>query len=307
MLPKKIFTTITLITMTLMVKAGAVAQTKGDDPFSLSLKVGAEYDDNITVESVDLTSRRGDESALLGGAVGYKLINNNNSTLKVGYSFSQSLHFELADFDLQIHGANLTTSTKVNDVTIGVSYFYNNIRLGSNPFLDMHIVNPNFNTLIGNKILLIGGYEYQKQKFKQAILFDRNAGRHSGNARLYFLLGKGRTINVGYKISRHNTVASELIYWAHTIDAGFKLPIDVIEGANIRGRYRYRQRDYSNINPRLGENRADKRHSVRLSVETPIVNSITGNLEYEYINSKSNLASQNYNSHVISYQLEWKY
>jgi len=277
-----------------------------ENPLSLSLKVGAEYDNNITVDSLDLTSRQGDEAALLDGSVGYQIVKNGDMSLKAGYSFSQSLHLDLSEFDLQIHTASLEAGTKMGDVDLGIAYRYNHISLGAESFLEMHSIRPSFSTLVGTKLLLTGAYEYMKQDFVQVDLSSRNADRHSVNAKTYFLLGKGRTISLGYKVSKHDTVAEELVYWGHTFDVATKLPINAIEGAKFRARYRYRQKDYSNIDLDIGDKRNDKRHAVRASVEAPFLNKFTGKIMYEYTDSSSNLASLNYDNHLVRFNVSWK-
>lgn len=299
-------TLIALMATTMIATGASHAIAADSNPLSLSVEVGVEYDNNITVDALDVTSSQGDEAALLDGAIGYEIVKNGDMSLKAGYSFSQSLHLDLSEFDLQIHGASLEAGTRIGDVDLGITYRYNNISLGSESFLEMNSVQPTFSTLIGSKLLLIGGYEFQKQDFKQIDMLGRNAQRHSFNAKTYFLLGKGRTINVGYKVSKHDTVAEELVYWGHTFDVGAKLPVDVVDGAKFRARYRYRQKDYSNINPSLGENRADKRHSIRASVEAPFYKMFTGKIQYEYTDSKSNLETLNYDNHLITFTIGWE-
>ncbi|MFC7049838.1 surface lipoprotein assembly modifier [Emcibacter nanhaiensis] len=284
--------------------APAIAEEKS--PFELSLEVGAEYDSNITVDATDVTSRQGDEALLLGGAAGYQFVKNDDFKLKARYTFSQSLHMDLTEFDLQIHGASLEAGTKVGDLDLGLAYRYNYITLGSESFLDMHTINPTVSTLIGTKAFVTGGYEYLKQDFKQTNLLERNANRHSGHASVYFLLGDGRTINVGYKLSKHDTIADDLVYWGHTFDVGVKLPVGIVEDSVFRARYRYRQKDYSNIDLDLGEKRWDKKHYIRASLEAPFFESFTGKLEYEYTDSSSNLQTLNYDNHLVTFTLTWE-
>ncbi len=282
------------------------ASAEENDPLFLSLEVGAEYDDNITVDAADVTSQQGDSAALIDGMIEYDFINDGNNSLKAGYSFSQSLHFDLSEFDLQIHGASLTASTNVNDVDLALTYRYNNIRLGNEAFLEMHTVQPTFTTLVGNDILVVGGYEYLKQNFKQPLLFTRNANRHSGNLKLYFLLGNGRTINAGYKYSNQDAVAAELDYTGHTFDVGFKIPIAGLEGTKFRGRYRYQKKNYSNIDPIIGANRFDKSNALRASLAFPLFQDFTAKLQYEYTDFKSNLPGLSYKNNLISFNLGWE-
>ncbi len=304
MLPK---TTLTIL-MTTAITIGGISNAiaEEDNPLYLTLEVGAEYDDNITVDAVDITSQKGDSAALFDGSIAYDFVNENDTSFELGYGFSQSLYFDLSEFDLQIHSASLTASSEINDVDFSIAYLYNNISLGSESFLEMHSFQTSFTTLVGTKFLIIGGYEYQEQKFQQPLLLRRDGNRHSVNLKNYFLLGNGRTINVGYKLSRHNTLAAELVYWGHTFDIGFKLPVPVIDGAKFKTRYRYLQKNYSNIDPTLGEKRRDKRHAFRAGFEVPVTTQFTASLQYEYTDSKSNLIDLNYDNHLISFSVGWE-
>ncbi len=304
MLPK---TTLTVFMTTALVALGTSnAIAEEDNPLYLTLEVGAEYDDNITVDAVDITSQKGDSAALFDGSIAYDFVNGDNTSFEIGYGFSQSLYFDLSEFDLQIHSASLTTSSEINHVDFSITYLYNNISLGSESFLEMHSFQTSFTTLVGTKFLVIGGYEYQQQKFQQPLLLRRDGNRHSVNFKNYFLLGNGRTVNVGYKLSRHNTLAAELVYWGHTFDIGFKLPVAVMDGAKFKTRYRYLQKNYSNIDPTLGEKRRDRRHAFRAGLEVPIATQFTASLQYEYTDSKSSLIDLNYDNHLISFSIGWQ-
>lgn len=275
-------------------------------PVTLVLEVGAEYDNNITVDALDLTSQRGDGAFIFGGDFGYDFIRGDDNHFKLGVNFSQSLHFELAEFDLQTQGASLEAGTKFNDVDLAVGYNFYNVRLGNEDFLQMHVIRPSLTTMLTPTTLFLGSYEYMKQNFQQPELFSRDSSRHSADLKTYFLLGKGRTINIGYKISSNDAVAAQLDYWGHLFTVGFKVPLDGFEGSKFTGRYRYNQKNYTNITPALGEKRLDKRHSVRLALEMPLQEQFTGKLQYEYTDSTSNFEALNFTNHLISFNIIWE-
>lgn len=276
------------------------------NPLSLSLEVGAEYDNNITVDALDLTSQQGDYSALIDGAIAFDFVNNGNSSIKAGYNFSQSLHSDLDEFDLQTHAVTLEATTTLQDIDLGISYSFYMVRLGNEDFLQMQVIRPSFTMILNQNILFIGAYEYLKQDFQQPNLFIRNSELHSGDVSTYFLLGNGRTINMGYKISNNDAVAPQLDYLGHIFTLGFKLPVDAIEGAKFTARYRYNQKDYTNITQSIGEKRKDKRHSIRLALKAPLSDHFTAKLQYEFTDSTSNLPALVFSNHVISFHMIWE-
>lgn len=296
----------TLLASSALLFATSAVAADEKSPFSLGAEVGGRYDDNITIDTNDLNSRAGDSSLLLRANIGYDFLDNKKSEISARYNFSQSLHEDLKNFDLQIHGFTLNTKRKVGKVNLGINYRYNYITLGSEDYLDYHVIRPNIGLLVAKKTYLTAGYEYRTLDFKETSLADRNADRHSADAKLFFLLGKGKNITTGYKVSRHKAQTSALSYWSHTADAGLKLPFKLGETeTTFRLRYQYRQKDYSGIHATIGAERRDKRHTMRAILEVPFWESFEGKIQYKYADSNSNLAVADYQNHEITFTLGW--
>jgi len=277
-----------------------------ENPFKLEAEVGARYDDNITVDETDANSRQGDSSFLFRANLGADLIDKKKFSFSGSYSFSQSLHDELTDFDLQIHGLSVQAKTKVGKVNTALNYRFNFIKLGGEDFLEINSIRPNIGWLVAKKTYLTASYEYREHSFKNIAQQDRNANRHSGAAKAYFLLGKGKNFTLGYKVGRHKATTADLSYWVHTADAGLKLPVKVADRtATYRLRYQYRQKDYSGFDVDIGAVRGDKRHTMRTSFNVPFGNNFAAELEYSYEISNSNLASIDYNSNRVTFRLGW--
>lgn len=301
-------TTLTgLMTTSLLIAGSQIALARSSNPLSLSLEAGAAYDNNITVDSKDQVSKVGDESALFQGAIAYQLKNDKNFKLKTGYSFYQSLYQSETAFDLQIHGLSVSTSTKLGNTTLGGSYRYNYIKLGRQNFLDIHSVGPSISFQAAKNLFVTLSYEYQKQDFKQAALDRRDANRNSFNSLAFYSLGSGKSLSFGYKLSRHTTKDTVLSYWSNTLTAGVKLPFDMAgTKVTFRGRYRYRNKSFLNLDPTIGAKRKDNRHTLRTSLEIPFFDKMRAKLQYEYIDSSSNLASLTYTEQVVTFTLGWK-
>lgn len=283
-------------------------QEREELPLALYVEVGGEYDNNITVDDTDSNARRGDEKLRFRARVGLDVYDKNDTSLTARYSFFQSLHEDLTDFDLQIHGFSVRGKTKLGRANLGTTYRYDNISLGGSKFQDVHTIRPDIGLLIARKTYLTASYEFRKQSFDSLTLLERDAERHSIAAKVFFLLGKGKNITTGYTLSRHNARNDAFTYWGHTADVGLKLPLD--EGARpkiFRLRYRYRQKDFSAITPSIGEVRGDKRHTARAILELPFGQQFEGNIEYKYINAISNLAVVDYQSHTVRASLGWSF
>lgn len=297
---------IKLILLAGAIFMGAPVAAQEENPFELEAEAGYRYDDNITVDESDSNSRRGDSSFLFRANLGADLVDKDKFGFSASYSFSQSLHDELTDFDLQIHGLSARAKTKVGKVTLAADYRFNFIKLGGADFLEINTIRPNIGFLLGKKTYLTASYEYRENSFKDVALLNRNANRHTGATKAYFLLGKGKNITLGYKVGRHRATTLDLSYWAHTVDAGLKLPVAIAsKTATYRVRYQYRQKDYSDFDADIGAVRGDKRHTMRTSMKIPFGKNFNTEFEYRYVDSTSNRASVDYNSHVLTFRLGW--
>ena len=140
----------------------AAAENKN---FDIGVGIGGEYDSNITVDAQDLATSEGDVAALLEANLSFKPIRNGDSALEIGYDFFQSLHDDLSEFDLQIHGLSLTASTKISGVDASASYRFSHILLGGDGFLDIHSIHPMLGFYVGKDVYVSAAYEYQRRDY----------------------------------------------------------------------------------------------------------------------------------------------
>ncbi len=295
---------ITIIGGSLALLATATQAAENDSRFGLGIEIGAEYDDNITVDDQDLSTNQGDESLLLDADLSYKAIDDGDSEVELGYSFHQSLHEELSDFDLQIHGLSLGAKTDLGNTTLGGNYRYTHILLGGDQFLDLHTVRPYLGFSLSKELYLNVFYEFEKRNFDTNQ--DRDADQHTGGFVGYYFFAPKSFVSGGYKIVREKADGPQYSYWAHYFDAGLKIPFDMnVIKPIFRAHYRYYNKNFSNITPSIGEERSDKRHKITTSIEAPVIGDVTAKIQYEYTDSNSNLPSVDYSENVISLVLGW--
>jgi hypothetical protein len=276
-------------------------------PLSLSISAGAQYDDNITVDAQDLTTNKSDKAAVIEGAAGFKFINTKSLKLEAGYDFYQTLHKDLTNFDLQIHGLSLSASSDIGGAfDVGGSYRFDHVLLGGSSFLDMHTVRPSVGYSIDN-LHLVAAYEYQHRNFRTPATETRDANDNSGSLTAYYIPASGTVLSAGYKLTRETAVGPEFDYWGHFFDVGAKvtLPLGVIDPI-FRASYRYYQKNYSNITPLINTKRDDKRHNFKTSLQVPIVAGVFTKLQYEYTKAISNLPSADYHENVVTLSLGWE-
>lgn len=295
----------TLLIATLLGAPLQSAAAAEDKNFDIGVGVGGEYDSNITVDAQDLTTNEGDVAALLEAALSFKPIQNGNSSLEIGYDFFQSLHDDLSDFDLQIHGLSLTGSTKIGGVDASANYRFSHILLGGDSFLDIHSVRPTLGFYVRQDVYVSAAYEYQWRDYDD--LAPRDSHQHNVGGTGYYFFAPKSNVHAGYKLLREKADGPEFTYWGHYFDVGIKAPIAVGDVSPVfRADYRYSVKNFSHLTPSIGEERLDKRHHFRASLEMPIVGNVSLKPQYEFINTISNLASVDYHQHIVSLMLNWR-
>lgn len=282
-----------------------------NNPFRLSAGVGFENDSNLTVDAIDNNSNVGDTAFVFDASAGHDFIDSDKMGLSAGYDFYQSVHNELDQFDMAIHGFNVDGRYTVDRFDLGTTYMFSNIGLGGDGFMDMHMIRPNVGYLLNNnKVYLMGAYEYQKQSFKSDTLIGRDATRHTFSGKSIFLLGEGRTVTTGYELTDHNTLDPGFTFNGHTLDFSLKLPFEIIDReATFRTGYRFQSRNFLEASQTYnnGVTRVDKRHNVSASIEVPIVNNFFGKAEVEYIRSNSNFEVVDFGETVTTFSIGWEY
>lgn len=288
--------------------AATPALAKDTQPWSLTVKAGVEYDSNVTVEQTDVTTNIGDSALNLGVEAGYKLIDNKNGDkLSIAYDFSQSLHQDLTDFDIQSHSGTIAGATEVAGATLGMSYSFYHLLLGGDRFLDMQVLNPSVSGFIAPNVYARGAYSYFDKNFKVAN--DRDAENHQGAADLYYFFNNSRSyFTVGGRYEIENAVGPEFDYDGFALNANVQFPLVLTsDKGKINLGYAYRKRDYDNVTPSLGEKRHENRSTFKAMAETPLIKALSLRVEYQYTDRNSNYLPSNYTENLVSGTLSYRF
>jgi len=275
--------------------------------WSLDLKAGAQYDDNVTVEQTDQTTGIADTSGVIEASVGYKLVKTDTSELAVGYNFSQSLHAKQSNFDLQSHSGSLSGSSKISGVTLGGSYYFYHLLLGGNDFLNMQLATPSISGFVAPNLLVRGSYNYFDKNFKTANSHDATNQRPGIDA-MYFFDKSKAYISLGGNYEVESAVGPEYDYKGYAATAALKLPLPVAgRQGRLKFEYTYSRRDYDNITASISAKREEKRSTYRANAEIPIADCLSFDVEYKHVDRNSNLPIANYNQNVIDGALQFTF
>ncbi|MBL4619984.1 MAG: DUF560 domain-containing protein [Marinicaulis sp.] len=291
----------TAMTPVLAQKAGT--EERLASPFSAELSVGAEYDSNVSVAELDTNTGGDDFAAVIDVDLGFEKDLSENTEISAGYSFSQSLHDQFTNFDIQTHFASAGLSHDFGAVDAGASYRFIYSSLGGTGFLQMQQIEPYVTKFFGKKMFVRAAYTYTDKDFKNRT--DRDAMAHAGGADIYWFVDGVRTYFVtGYKYESQDAVDPQFDYNAHKIKVRFSQRIPMGKRyAKLKLGWRYETRDYSSITPSIGVIRNDDRHRLGAEIEIPVTDKIYTLLEYEYSDYTSNLPSADYTQSLAGLKL----
>ena len=283
------------------------ATAKNSKPWSLSLKADVQYDDNVTVDQTDLTSGVGDAAAVFEASAGYKLIDKKSGSLEVGYDFSQSLHQDLTNFDIQNHGLSVSGSIDAGDVSIGGMYTFYHLLLGGNGFLDMHMINPSVAGFVTPQLYVRGSYIFFDKTFKT--VHSRDATNQQPGIEAYYFFDNAKAFfSVGGHYETENATGPEFDYDGYALTTSFQMPLHVASrSGKVRASYTYSKRNYNNVTPSIGVKRRENRSTLHAQADLTIVGALSATAEYEYIDRSSNLPSADYTENIITGGLKYDF
>jgi len=290
-------------------RAGSNVDRREEDPglasslrsgdFSVEASAGLEYDSNVAVLDIDITSNQSDFAALFDLDLGYETSLGARTGIEVGYAFGQDLQFEQTQFNTQLHRGKLAIDHDFGDIKAGATYQLIYSRLGGDGFLRFHRFEPFVAGYAANKKLYLrASYIYTDKNFIGRT--DRDGDVHAGSLdAFYFLDGVRSYLILGYRFEQENTNAPEFDFNGHNIKARLIQRVSIAgKQAKARLAWDYENRDYEAITPSIGAIRDDERNRFSASIEIPLTDQLYVELEGRYDIFNSNLPSVDFNQGV---------
>jgi thioredoxin-like negative regulator of GroEL len=294
---------------------GAPVDTK---PWSIYGDGRFEYDSNVVLAPSDssVSGSQTDEAdgrVVLGFGGQYRLIKSQSGEISASYDLSQSVHFQLNEFDLQGHRVRLQAVTSPGPVQFGFASTYSFYLLDYESFFQEVLVTPWVTIPEGDAAATQVYYTFRGRDFFRSP-FD--PGRDSGNdafgIRQYGLLGSDdRLFSIGYQFDNEDTVANlvngrrnDFEYQGHQFDLGVQVP--VLDLATAQLSYLFRLEDYQFPNSRTatptsaGVRRHDDQHEFVLAFYRDLNEYLQVSLAYLGVVNNSNVETFDYDRNIVS-------
>jgi hypothetical protein len=280
----------------------------------LDVAAGVSFDDRVTVDEND-SSAASDVAAEFEIDAGYKLFDDGDSKIEVGYDFSQTLYNDLSAFDYQEHMPSISASTKsLGGVKLGFTYSFRHSLLDDKFFQDQHILAPSLSFYMSDDMQLTLTYKYYDKNYN---FLDnaRDAKTHQPSADLYYYFdgaSKKGYLMVGAGYTNEDTRGAEFDYSGFLGRASVQVPIDPF---GMPGRfkltYSYQVRDYddpTSLAPFPNTlTRHDDRQTLRAYADMEIADDLKLFVDYAFMDRGSNLATADYNKNDVYAGLEYSF
>ena len=277
--------------------------------WSLNLTGGFQYDSNVVLEPSDGTlpegiSRKSDWRGIIYFEGKYTPILTEKLTLGPTYSFYQSLHTKLHDFNVQQHQPGLSLSYTINkDLSLRAFYAYEYTTVGSEGYLSAHTLSPVITIAEGKGYFASIRYKYQSKNFKDSDLFMNNSERDGSNNLIgitqYIPLSRTASLKLGYA---HDVDSADRKYWSYRGDeAGIDLNFDLGKKWALDLSGQYYRKDYREDYPGTTTRRDDKTttYSVNLTKNFDSRYDITAG--WLHIRNESNINVFEYKRDILTF------
>jgi len=267
--------------------------------------VGGEYDTNVSVDEVDLSSGQSDYALTADFELGLRHRFSPKTRGALNYNISQSSYREFSRVDrlTQIVGADL--STELGGASAGLSTYYIDSRLDGRGFLQYLRVSPSLSGFLSRRWFGRGAYVYSERDIDQRPL--RDATTNTGEIDLYYFhRGLRSYANVGYRYRDEDAVAPELDFRAHALKLRYIRRFDILDRkAKAEFAARYEVRDYTSEEPTIGKPRDDRRLRWKIDFEIPVSTRFTWQVYYSYGDYESNLPRADFTQTIFGSRLQY--
>ncbi|MAJ61754.1 MAG: hypothetical protein CBC48_18605 [bacterium TMED88] len=264
---------------------------------------GFEYDDNLTLSDVDLTTGIGDTATLFDASLDAFLVRRPDLQISVGYDFYQSLYTTLSAFDLQSNSPHVEIAAGSGPLIGSAAYRFTYDTLGGEAFLATH--RGDFALEYSFIPYIVGslGARVEGQNFEQVPI--RSAQRITLEMGVR-LIDPNRpvTFEIGWRPIWNDAEGPEFDYFAQAVTAGVFFSVNTpLRPLNFLLSYDWEYRDYENITPSIAKKRYDRRHLAGTGLSVPLFGPTELALDYLFIASRSNLPGLTFNENIVSFRL----
>ena len=278
-------------------------QKKALRPFSLYLKLGYQYDDNVLLEPLDQDIYADEEDFVTVGYFSgrYDFINRADYEIGAGYSHYQTWHNDLEQYDMVGSIFNLYTKYRFHPFAFGFSYLPHYYWVDSDSFLMRHQLKPEMGWRVNDNLFMRFSYSYYRNNHFQDD--DRDGHTNEVFFNTYYSIGEKRGHlfgGVGYE----DTSASHPDQYYGQFELRLGISLQVAWDLNLSLTGKYYDQNYDNVDSFYGVKREDAKYYGSISLSHKFFYDwLSINGEFNYTKNDSNIFNYKYERTVTTLSL----
>ncbi|EAQ95847.2 surface lipoprotein assembly modifier [Congregibacter litoralis] len=275
--------------------------------WSAEVGVGGEYDTNVSVDEVDLSSGQSDYAAIIDLELGLKHEFSERTEVSVNYDVSKSTYQEFSEVDRLTHILGADLNSDLGSSNASLSVYYIDSRLDGDAFLKYTRISPSLSGFLSRRWFSRGAYVYSEREIDNRS--QRNAETQTGELDLYYFhRGLRSYFNLGYRYRDEDAIADELDFDAHSLKLRYIRRFTAGERKiKAEAALRYEVRDYRFDEPTIGEPRKDDRFRVKFDLEIPLTQKVYWQWYLSYGDYVSNLPRADFTQTILGTRLQYSW
>jgi tetratricopeptide (TPR) repeat protein len=282
-------------------------EKKDHKPYSLYLKVGYHYDDNVPLEPLDddFYADEDDYVTKVFFSGKYNFVDSKSYNIGAGYSHYQTWHNDLVQYDLIGSIGNVYAKYRLQPFTFGLSYIPSYYWLDSENYLRRHKLNPEVVWKCTEKFATKLSYSYYDDE--NFLNDDRDGEIHEGFLDVYYsIMGKKAYLFGGIGYDDKSASHPDQDYGRLKTKLGISLTIPW--ELNLRLTGKYQEKTYDNVDTVYGVEREDTKYHGSISLSRKLFYDWLGILaEFNYTKNDSNINDLEYERKVTGLSLTARY
>ncbi len=279
--------------------------------WAVSISAGMQYDSNVILEPSDGTLPEG-----ISGKSdwrGFTYIDGkftpsvtDNLTVGMTYSFYQSIHRELYDFNVQQHLPGIVLNYSASKyLFFRLLYFFEYTNVGKEDYLFAHTISPAITIAEGKGFFTNFQYKFQEKDFKNTPVFLTNSERDGSNNLVgitqYIPIDNVVTASLGYT---YDNDSADKNYWSYRGNSGeLGVRVDFGKGWNLDLSGIYYRKDYKAEYPDTDEKRKDTTKTCITNLTKSFDSKVDITAGWLYEKNSSNIDIYDYKREIVTFML----
>ena len=300
-------TALIMLSCAVATTASAQDEESSSTGYVVEVAIGGEYDSNVTIDEVDLSSSQSDYGLTLDAKLGAHSAINENTELDLSYDYSQTTYNEFSLVNRKTHILGSSLDFDLGDFDSGLSFFYIHSRLDNKKFLEFYRVSPSVSGFLAKKWFARGAYVYSDKIIESNS--ERDAVSNSAEFDLYyFRRGLRSYFNFGFQYKHEDAQAAEFDYISGNLKLRYIHRFDLLSRvATLQLALRFEDRNYSSVTPEIRERRDDQRERWRIDLKVPVTEKAAVQFYAGYSDYESNLPRADYGQNILGTRFVYRW